>query len=135
MEKLDHEHIVKLVGTYCLGPCELYLLLWPVAVCNLDSLFDDLDALRQGHGDREDTLKRLAALELTELGGLEGKRSGVEAGRAENCPLQFLRRITGCIAHAVAYCHEANIRHVSALTCALVTRRLAQLLIRIPARS
>ncbi len=118
MEKLDHHHIVKLVGTYCLRQCELYLLLWPVAVCNLDSLFNDLDALRVGHGDREDTLKRLAALEITDLTAFERKRPAPNGLVAkESCPLEYLRRVMGCIAHAVAYCHGANIRHVSEVSC------------------
>ena len=114
MEKLDHHHIVKLVGTYCLRNCELYLLLWPVAVCNLDNLFNDLDALRLGLGDREDIINRLGALELTDLSAVEktGLKPQPSAGQL-SCPLAYLRRIMGCIAHAVAYCHNANIRHVS----------------------
>ena len=114
MEKLDHHHIVKLVGTYCLRNCELYLLLWPVAVCNLDNLFNDLDALRLGLGDREDIIKRLGALELTDLSAVEKTGLKPQPSAAQlSCPLAYLRRIMGCIAHAVAYCHNANIRHVS----------------------
>lgn len=96
MEKLDHEHIVKLVGTYCIKPNELFILLWPVAVCNLDELFNDLDALKSGHEDN-DVLARLEALELS--------RTGRETAN-------YLQQLIGCIARAVAYCHEANIRHL-----------------------
>ncbi|KAH8888398.1 kinase-like protein [Thozetella sp. PMI_491] len=113
MEKLDHRHILRLIGTYCVRQGELFLLLWPVAVCNLDSLFNDLDALRLGQGDREDTLRRLAALELTDVSAIERRRPGMHAAAdATHCPLAYLRRIVGCIAHAVAYCHTANIRHL-----------------------
>ncbi|KAM7190774.1 kinase-like domain containing protein [Naviculisporaceae sp. PSN 640] len=97
MEKLDHEHIVKLVGTYCVRPNELFILLWPVAVCNLDQLFNDLDALQRPEHEDGDVVARLEALELGQSG--EDIRN-------------YLRQITGCIAHAVAYCHEANIRHL-----------------------
>jgi serine/threonine protein kinase len=114
MEKLDHEHIVRLVGTYCVRPHELYLLVWPVAACNLDSLFNDLDLLKSGHGDRDDILSRLQALDLQNFQVLE--RGGRPAGQAStsqgNCPLGFLKQIMGCITRAVAYCHEANIRHL-----------------------
>ncbi|KAB5543107.1 kinase-like domain-containing protein [Coniochaeta sp. 2T2.1] len=114
MEKLDHEHIVKLVGTYCTRHNELYLLLWPVAICNLDNLFNDLDSLRSGHGDREDILRRLAALDVSDVRALERghhQRKTAAAGRG-NCPLSYLRQVVGCITHAVAYCHGANIRHL-----------------------
>ncbi|KAK0616653.1 kinase-like domain-containing protein [Immersiella caudata] len=114
MEKLDHEHIVKLVGTYCVRPHELYILLWPVAVCNLDSLFNDLDLLKSGHGDRDDIINRLQALDLQDFQGLErGSRANGQAPTVRgNCPLDFLKQIMGCITRAVAYCHEANIRHL-----------------------
>jgi serine/threonine protein kinase len=113
MEKLDHEHIVKLVGSYCIRQNELYLLLWPVAVCNLDNLFDDLDFLRTGQGDREDIISRLEALDLTDVSALERKGPGLQslAGRS-NCPLKYLQQMIGCITRAVAYCHGANIRHL-----------------------
>jgi len=114
MEKLDHEHIVRVVGSYCVRPYELYLLLWPVATCNLDNLFNDLDLLKMGHGDRDDIINRLHALDLQDFGALErGNRPAGQALPAQgNCPLDFLRQITGCITRAVAYCHEENIRHL-----------------------
>ncbi|KAM7214098.1 kinase-like domain containing protein [Rhypophila decipiens] len=99
MEKLDHNHIVKLVGTYCVKPNELFILLWPVAVCNLDELFNDLDALKSGHGDN-DILAGLEALELR------------QTGNATNSITAYLQQLIGCITRAVAYCHEANIRHL-----------------------
>lgn len=114
MEKLDHEHIVKLVGTYCVRPHELYILLWPVAVCNLDSLFNDLDLLKSGQGDRDDIVSRLHALDLQDFQAIErGSRpAGHTPTRQGNCPLDFLRQIMGCITRAVAFCHESNIRHL-----------------------
>ncbi|KAK5651399.1 hypothetical protein OQA88_12556 [Cercophora sp. LCS_1] len=113
MEKLDHEHIVRLVGTYCVRHNELYLLLWPIAVCNLDSLFNDLDLLKLGHGDRDDIIGRLLALDLQDLDAIEhGPAAAQTTSRQGNCPLDFLRRIVGCITRAVAYCHEAEIRHL-----------------------
>lgn len=117
MEKLDHEHIVKLVGTYCTRYNELYLLLWPVAVCNLDQLFNDLDTLRSGQGDRNDIMRKLEALDVADVRALQrNNRQGSEAKTAiagrGNCPLKYLQQVIGCITHAVAYCHAANIRHL-----------------------
>ncbi|KAK3316006.1 kinase-like domain-containing protein [Apodospora peruviana] len=113
MEKLDHEHIVKLVGTYAVRPNELFILLWPVATCNLDDLFNDLDALKLRHGDRDEIVSRLAALELTNLRAVEqpSHRMSLQSGPA-SCPLKYLQQLIGCITRAVAYCHEANIRHL-----------------------
>lgn len=121
MEKLDHEHIVKLVGTYCIRLNELYLLLWPVAVCNLDDLFNDLDSLRTGEGDQDEVVRRLEALGVADVRALErdshrqgpgqSKTRTATGGRGD-CPLQYLQRVTGCISRAVAYCHAANIRHL-----------------------
>ncbi|KAL2021674.1 hypothetical protein VTK56DRAFT_6766 [Thermocarpiscus australiensis] len=113
MEKLDHEHIVKLVGTYCIRT-DLYLLLWPVAICNLDCLLTDIDCLRSGHGDREDMVNRLHALGLDNLDAIDraGSTTTHAPASPSNCPLKYLQQIMGCITRAVAYCHQANIRHL-----------------------
>ncbi|KAK0615305.1 kinase-like domain-containing protein [Bombardia bombarda] len=113
MEKLDHEHIVRLVGTYCVRLNELYLLLWPVAVCNLDNLFNDLDALKTRQGDRDDIISRLGALDLKDFATIEqGRQRGQPVSGPSGCPLEYLQQIIGCITRAVTYCHEANIRHL-----------------------
>ncbi|KAK2059020.1 kinase-like protein [Colletotrichum caudatum] len=113
MERLDHDHIVKLIGTYTFKHRELYLLIWPVAVCNLDELLTDLADLRSGHGDREDILKRLHELDISDLTLVEsgGRMCPADAGKAK-CPLNFLQRIMGCIAQAVTHCHASKIRHL-----------------------
>ncbi|KAK1854415.1 hypothetical protein CCHR01_02931 [Colletotrichum chrysophilum] len=113
MERLDHDHIVKLIGTYTFRQRELYLLIWPVAICNLDELLTDLDDLRSGQGDREDITKRLMALGLTDLSAIQGSvRDAASPGSKGKCPLKFLQRIMGCIGQAVTYCHHSNIRHL-----------------------
>ncbi|KAI8257534.1 hypothetical protein K4K58_003921 [Colletotrichum sp. SAR11_239] len=113
MERLDHDHIVKLIGTYTFRQRELYLLIWPVAICNLDELLTDLDDLRSGQGDREDITKRLMALGLTDLSAIQGSvRDAANPGSKGKCPLKFLQRIMGCIGQAVTYCHHSNIRHL-----------------------
>lgn len=112
MENLDHYHIVKLVGTYCIQN-SLYFLMWPVAVCNLDMLLSDIDCLRTNQGDREDIVNRLHALDLKDLSAIEGPALAVRnPGSRENCPLEYLRRVMGCITTAVAYCHNSNVRHL-----------------------
>src|SRR4051812_19259307 len=46
MERLAHKHILKLVGTYTFKRNNLYLLLYPVAVCDLSKLLEDVDEIR-----------------------------------------------------------------------------------------
>ncbi|KAL1840948.1 hypothetical protein VTJ49DRAFT_7607 [Mycothermus thermophilus] len=113
MEKLRHEHIIKLVGTYCIQT-SLYLLLWPVAVCNLDILIGDIDSLRTGQGDKEDIVGRLHSLDLKDLDAIKQPRAALKMTTKSqgNCPIQFLREIMGCITRAVDYCHSENIRHL-----------------------
>ncbi|KAK1985586.1 kinase-like domain-containing protein [Colletotrichum cereale] len=113
MERLDHDHIVKLIGTYTFKLRELYLLIWPVAVCNLDELLTDLADLRSGQGDREDILKRLDELDISDLALVEsgGRQGPADTGKAK-CPLRFLQRIMGCIAQAVTHCHASKVRHL-----------------------
>ncbi len=96
MEKLDHHHIVKQARTYCLRNCELYLLLWPVAVWELDSLFNDIDALRLGQGDREDAIRHLGALPSSGPQRDRGRQrhASLSPGTAFRQP-EYLRRITG----------------------------------------
>ena len=89
MEKLDHEHIIKVVGTYCMKP-SLYILLWPVAVCSLDCLLADIDALRTGQGDQDDTIARLHALDLKDLSAVAQPPARASVNRG-NCPSQYLR--------------------------------------------
>ncbi|KAJ4412452.1 hypothetical protein N0V82_008807 [Gnomoniopsis sp. IMI 355080] len=107
MERLDHDHIVKLVGTYSILYNELYLLIWPVAVCDLSSFLDDVDALRTGHGDRDDIRSRFDALDLR-----TDDASGGSRGTPTVDHLTFLRQINGCVAQATAYCHNKHIRHL-----------------------
>lgn len=105
MERLDHKHIIKLIGTYSIRYHELYILVWPVAVCDLSTFLDDIDGLRTGHGDREDIHRRFQDLDLQTDDGPKGP-SG-------NCDyIKFLRQIMGCIAAATAHCHQSNIRHL-----------------------
>ncbi|KAK7426606.1 hypothetical protein QQZ08_006936 [Neonectria magnoliae] len=112
MKKLDHRHVVKLVATYAPRKQELCLLIWPAAVCNLSILLEDLESLRLGEGDREDTIERLNALDLKDLSAIEpnSKNQGIDCHT--KCPLEFLRNVIGCVSRAMAYCHANDVRHL-----------------------
>ncbi|EGR45325.1 uncharacterized protein TRIREDRAFT_123672 [Trichoderma reesei QM6a] len=112
MRKLDHRHVVKLVAAYMPRPHELCLLIWPAAVCDLDTLLDNLDSIRTGKGDREDVLARLDALELTDLSAIEPATETQNMDSLAKCPFEFLRGVVGCAARAMAYCHLNGVRHL-----------------------
>ncbi|KAF5964538.1 serine/threonine protein kinase [Fusarium bulbicola] len=112
MQKLDHRHVVKLVATYAPRTHELCLLIWPAAVCNLSTLLEDLEYLRMGEGDREDILERLDALDIKDLSAIEQSSEDQLLHSTTKCPLEFLRNTIGCIARALAYCHQNDVRHL-----------------------
>jgi serine/threonine protein kinase len=114
MEKLDHKHIVTLVGTYSVRRHELFILIWPVAVCNLQNFVEDVDTLRSGKGDRDGIIERLTALELNleELGGSGKTENGGNHDHNVRTIRQYLEQMMGCIVEAVDYCHAEKIRHL-----------------------
>lgn len=101
LQKLEHHHIVKLVGTYTQHPY-LGLLIWPVARCDLTF-----------------------ALESMEMNGLSDnfQQPGPSEKLSQHSPdIEELRAIVGtgderiwasfgCLSTAVSYLHENNIRH------------------------
>lgn len=114
LERLCHDHIVKLVGTYSYHSRALYLILWPAATCNLAELLGDLNNLRFDEEDREDILERLAQMELVDTSVLDNTHavSAFHDFHNDGCPLNYLRRILGCLTAAVHYCHTSRIRHL-----------------------
>ncbi|KAM0342794.1 hypothetical protein ACHAPU_009158 [Fusarium lateritium] len=112
MQKLDHRHVVKLVATYAPRAHELCLLIWPAAICNLSTLLEDIEYLRLGEGDREDIIERLDALDVKDLSAIEPSAEDQILHSTTKCPLEFLRNVVGCIARAMAYCHQNDVRHL-----------------------
>jgi serine/threonine protein kinase len=117
MERLAHKHILKLVGTYTVRRNELYILLYPVAVCDLSKLLEDIDDIRTGACADQDALERLKALGLKDTGTIEDLALLRSVSQPPNAvprtatALGFLQQILGCITEALAYVHEQRIRH------------------------
>jgi serine/threonine protein kinase len=118
MERLAHKHILKLVGTYTLKNKNLYLLLYPVAVCDLSKFLEDIDDLRTGNcADRDDALKRLGLLGVKNVGTIEELAAGrvpvhrITASSSSMTAVGFLQQILGCMTEALAYVHSKDIRH------------------------
>lgn len=95
LKKLSHVHMVVLVGTFT-HERVLGLLLHPVAVCDLQSFFEDAQAYLSNSAEDSQML-RLNALEYV---------TKQELGLAWPIYSQL-----GCLVSAVAYLHSQSIRH------------------------
>ncbi|KAL3421746.1 Mitogen-activated protein kinase kinase kinase YODA [Phlyctema vagabunda] len=107
MDRLDHKHILKLIGTYTSGKSNLYLLLYPAAVCDLHRFLEDLE---ENCADEEDALERLRLLGLTAESNttIANHRTGPKNAT----PRGFLQQTMGCITEALIYVHQKGVRHL-----------------------
>jgi serine/threonine protein kinase len=111
LKRLDHRHIMRLVGTYT-SKRFLGVLLWPVAVCDLGALMEDLD-----HFLDQETLTLELDLQDKERGArldaIMGHGMTTSVQRSAILPLlqRRLLRCFGCLASALAYLHAQGIRH------------------------
>lgn len=117
IKRLEHRHIVRLVGTYTHGPF-LGLLLWPVAICDLANLIEDVDWLQKPSQSEdqmqiEDNVTEDTPEQINErqsrLQALGFSTASLESAR--NDANVYLEKTIGCIAGAVSYLHEQEIKH------------------------
>ena len=100
LKRVTHHHIVQLVGTYTHGNF-LGLLMWPVAVCDMATFFEDIEV----YADAEHT---------GEPGDIEHRDRLKALGHLDDLARIETRGIYtyfGCLASAVAYLHKQRIRH------------------------
>jgi serine/threonine protein kinase len=110
IRKLNHDHIIKLVGTYTHGPF-LGLLLWPVAVCDLGTFLDDVNIVQANRAsalpdstqhDETSVLQRFDAL---------GFNISAPLRIVSQEAVRRLEQSLGCLVSAIVYLHERRIRH------------------------
>ncbi|KAH8816032.1 kinase-like domain-containing protein [Xylogone sp. PMI_703] len=118
MERLVHRHIVRLIGTYTYGDRNLYLLLYPAAVCDLHHLLEDIDDIRgETHPDLEEAYRRLHLLGLKQIGSIrdltepENHSSSPQSTGITSTAVRFLQQMLGCITEALAFVHKKDVRH------------------------
>lgn len=98
LKKLRHAHMIQLVGTYTHRQF-LGLLLFPVAVCDLHTYFDDVEAYWRDE-DALDSLQRARLTALDYFSSCQG----------DNKALAIYSRV-GCLISAITYLHDQKIRH------------------------
>ena len=121
ISKHRHRHVVELIGSYLHEQrrgFEIGMLIWPVAQTDLASLLHDFGILQQYYRDQpqsQETKKIRAAMEpllaLIPSGVLRPDLLRREVKQVVFLCENRIRRSLGCIANAVAYLHEHNIRH------------------------
>jgi serine/threonine protein kinase len=100
LKKLSHKHVVTLLGSYTQNNQNniLGLLLHPVAVCDLRDLLDELDENQNlAWADCSVNFKKL----MERLGFRDDRHKMRER----------LTRVYGCLANAIQYLHNNDIRH------------------------
>lgn len=96
LKKLNHAHMVQLVGTYTYR-LDLGILLFPVAVCDLHTFFEDVEA-HWTTGTDDEQKSRLTALSYLPVPGSSSKASPAY-------------HQIGCLVSAIEYLHSQEIRH------------------------
>lgn len=97
LRKLDHKHVVTLLGSYT-QRMVLGILLFPAAVCDLGVYLDELDEdLRSGNLNLGEGMSRLCERLHIPDNLFHAK--------------ERLCRIYGCLAKAVQYLHDNDVRH------------------------
>lgn len=100
LKKLSHEHVVTLLGSYIQNKQNsvLGLLLHPVAVCDLGMFLEELDENQTlPSADFSEDFKKM----MDRL----GFRDDIHGMR------ERLGRVYGCLANAICYLHDNDIRH------------------------
>jgi serine/threonine protein kinase len=122
IKRLQHRHIIRLVGTYTHGPF-LGLLLWPVATCDLADLMEDVDWLQRSSPNLDQMEMDDEAIDddaMEESAEQISERQarlhalGIDTASREVASIEavaFLQSTLGCIASAVAYLHRQDIKH------------------------
>jgi serine/threonine protein kinase len=105
----SHYHIIQLVGTYTHRHL-LGILLYPVAVCDLHTFFEDVEAWHHTANGSRTPETRLEVLNTTSKNCLVALGYDFPpANRPYNASLVYSK--VGCLISAISYLHDQKIRH------------------------
>jgi len=112
LKRLSHVHIVQLVGTYVRRK-HLGILLYPVAICDLHTFFEDVEAWSKvlaANENRDSSLLARRSLDSDVKARLKALHYDFPDGNGANWASIVYSRI-GCLVSAIAYLHSQKIRH------------------------
>jgi serine/threonine protein kinase len=105
----SHHHIIQLVGTYTHRQI-LGILLYPVAVCDLHTFFEDVEAWTAVTAEHDTHEARLEALDTTHKARLIAVGYNFpDAGTRYHATPMYSK--CGCLVSAISYLHDQKIRH------------------------
>ncbi|KAH4614864.1 hypothetical protein HBH68_010030 [Parastagonospora nodorum] len=104
-----HPHIVQLVGTYTHREF-LGIIMYPVAVCDLHTFFEDVGDWHETEGTSHRQDERLEMLEASQKTRLIALGYDFPSAQ-EPCKASLIYSKIGCLVSAVAYLHDRKIRH------------------------
>jgi serine/threonine protein kinase len=102
LKKITHKHVVTLIGSYTQNRV-LGLVLFPATVCDLGVFLDEMDEMQSEYGVESPRFLGSGAF-ATLLQRLWAISSTYGACR-------LLKTMYGCLANAVKYLHDNDIRH------------------------
>jgi serine/threonine protein kinase len=124
-----HKHIVRLIGSFGYtekrpgGSFDLFLLIWPVAKCNLETYLENVDLWgkwltkrkRKESVSAEESREVESAVDLLVaiLQPQDGPRMDTSRLGTSfyDSSIERVQRSFGCMAEAVAWLHKKNVRH------------------------
>ncbi|KAI9856071.1 MAG: hypothetical protein M1813_009291 [Trichoglossum hirsutum] len=106
LKRLNHQHIVKLVGTFT-HLQHLNLLLWPVATCDLATFLSDLSIFKKNNKLLDFSDVNPNPIHRFDKLGIE-VTTCVEAQKSARA---WLYQKFGCLAEAISYLHSNDIKH------------------------
>jgi serine/threonine protein kinase len=109
LKRLSHVHILQLVGTYTQQKI-LGILTYPVAVCDLHTFFEDVEAWSTVEIQEYSPAAQYEALDPIQKARLKtlGYNFPAKDGPYKASPVYSK---IGCLISAVAYLHDQKIRH------------------------
>lgn len=105
----SHVHMIQLVGTYTHRNF-LGLLLYPVAVCDMYTFFEDVEAWSDVKAEYEDLEDQLDALDSVHKERLTALGYDFPAPNMRSMASPIYSKM-GCLISAIAYLHDQKIRH------------------------
>ena len=105
LKKLNHQHIVKLAGSYT-HRLTLGLLIYPVAVCTLNTFFEDMDVFKAEKTNDDIKARDPEPIYRFSQLGIDTTSCSI----ARDSAGKWLFRCFGCLAGTLAYLHSEDIK-------------------------
>jgi serine/threonine protein kinase len=106
----SHEHMIQLVGTYTHRQF-LGILLYPVAVCDLHTFFEDVEAWHKTGSQSNNLETRQNMLDTAEKSRLSALGYDFPPAEGHHHHASSVFSKVGCLISATSYLHEQRIRH------------------------